>query len=226
MGRSGREKTSNPNWLAVQRRSRIAHPSGRGQLFADMSLESMGTPPAGAAYPTFDWMQGMIRWPLWFRNIWLGVSVEDQKTADERIPLLLQTPAAVRWASYEPALGPIDFGRWIGTMRCLGCQYRGFSDGDVCPDCGCSRDYEYGPIEFESGLCEKDKMPLLNWIVAGGESGPKARPSHPDWFRSVRDQCQTAGVPFLFKQWGEWGPMQYHAGVNPISRFPFRCPRL
>lgn len=89
-------------------------------------------------------------------NVWLGVSVEDQETADERIPILLDTPAAVRWISAEPLLGPIN-------------------------------------------LHER-----LDWVVAGGESGPNARPMHPDWLRSLRDQCNAAGVDFLFKQWGEW----------------------
>jgi protein gp37 len=106
-------------------------------------------------------------------NVWLGVSVEDQATADERIPLLLQTPAAVRFVSYEPALGPVDFSEFL-------------QDDPLTPDkiawCG------------------------LDWIIAGGESGPGARPAHPDWFRSVRDQCAAAGVPFFFKQWGEHGP--------------------
>ena len=110
-------------------------------------------------------------------NVWLGVSVEDQATADERIPLLLQTPAAVRWVSYEPALGPVDLDAWLrhhfSDCACIGCQ-------------------------------EGRQNHRLDWIVAGGESGPGARPSHPDWFRSVRDQCQAAGVPFFFKQWGEW----------------------
>jgi len=88
--------------------TRKTHPSGRGQLFADM-LEAMGTPPPGCAYPTFDWMDGMMRWPAWpAHNIWLGVSVEDQERADERIPPLLETPAAVRFLSCEPLLGPIN----------------------------------------------------------------------------------------------------------------------
>lgn len=100
-----------------------------------------------------------LDWPL--PNVWLIVSAEDQPTADARIPHLLDTPAAVRGVSYEPALGPVDFAPWI----------------------------------------EK-----LDWIIAGGESGPGARPSHPGWFRSVRDQCAAAGVPLFFKQWGEWAP--------------------
>lgn len=106
-------------------------------------------------------------------HIWLGVSVEDQKTADERIPPLLQTPAAVRFVSYEPALGPVDVNKYLLPARLEGHQ-----------------------------ACRG-----VHWVIAGGESGSKARPSHPDWFRSVRDQCQAADVPFFFKQWGEYAPI-------------------
>jgi protein gp37 len=120
-----------------------------------------------------------LSWPL--PNVWLGVSVEDQATADERIPLLLQTPAAVRWISAEPLLGPVDLRRYL---------------------CGCR-----SCVPESEGLT--GSVPAhLQWVVAGGESGPKARPSHPDWFRSVRDQCAAAGVPFLFKQWGEFAPVE------------------
>ena len=117
------------------------------------------------------------------KNLWLGVSVEDQATADERIPLLLQTPAAVRFVSYEPALGPVDF-------RCL--QH--------------NREFEIDSLTAirRPPAIAGSSDSKLNWIIAGGESGPHARPSHPDWFRSVRDQCAAAGVPFFFKQWGEW----------------------
>ena len=103
-------------------------------------------------------------------NVWLGVTVEDQERADLRIPILLDTPAAVRWLSCEPLLGPVNLGRAVGT----------YYGGD--------------PREDESGI---------DWVVAGGESGPGARPMHPDWARSLRDQCRDAGVPFLFKQWGD-----------------------
>jgi protein gp37 len=101
-------------------------------------------------------------------NVWLGVSVENQATLDERLPPLLDTEAAVHFVSYEPALGPINFGA-------------------ACDEWWTS---QYQPF----------------WVIAGGESGPGARPAHPDWFCSVRDQCQNNGIPFLFKQWGEWGP--------------------
>jgi len=97
-------------------------------------------------------------------NVWLGVSVENQKWADIRIPALLDTPAAVRFLSCEPLLGPVDM-RWrVGLPR-----------------------YD---------------APRIHWVIAGGESGPGARPMHPDWARSLRDQCTAAGIPFHFKQWG------------------------
>ena len=113
-----------------------------------------------------------------FPNVWLGVSVEDQKTADERIPILLQTPAAVRFVSYEPAIGPAHLRHYLE---------------EICE-----------PIDPEHG---PEKRGGLDWVIAGGESGPGARPSHPNWFRSIRDQCQAAGVPFFFKQWGAWLPI-------------------
>src|SRR5262249_61051875 len=112
-------------------------------------------------------------------NVWLGVSLEDQKTADDRIPLLLETPAAVRWISAEPLLGPIDLSKEYLTAL-LG-KY---------------------PFKHYSGP-RTTIAHLLDWVVVGGESGPKARPMHPDWGRSLRDQCVAAGVPFFFKQWGE-----------------------
>ena len=128
-----------------------------------------------------------LKFPL--PNIWLGVSVEDQKTADERIPILLQTPAAVRWVSYEPALGPVDFTRI--KMQEIG--YARFSD-----DSGMSK--ERGTESVYGNALKGD--PHLNWIVCGGESGPGARPMHPDWAVSCCDQCQNSKIPFFFKQWG------------------------
>jgi len=115
---------------------------------------------------------GLIPWPftppppmmatpsgvIWPENVWPGASVENQKRADERIPILLQIPAAVRFVSIEPMLGPLEISAFPG----------------------------------------------LDWVIVGGETGPGARPMHPDWVRSVRDQCQEAEVPFFFKQWGGW----------------------
>lgn len=143
-------------------------------------------------YLTWRWGGGRI--PR--RTIWLGVSVEDQKTADERIPLLLQTPAAVRWISAEPLLGPIDL---ISASN----QECNHEEGGTEPDTNawiCRR-------------CEENEEFELDWVVVGGESGPGARPCHPDWVRSLRDQCVAAGVPFFFKQWGEF---RERTGTDPI----------
>ena len=125
------------------------------------------------------------------KNIWLGVSVEDQKRANERIPDLLATPAAVRWLSCEPLLGPLNLIS-ISTMQFRGAELLNTLTGQP-----------YGLFGDEC----RYSVAGLNWIVAGGESGPGARPMHPDWARSLRDQCAAAGVPFLFKQWGEWLPI-------------------
>ncbi len=118
-------------------------------------------------------------WPL--PNVWLGVTAEDQARADERIPVLLATPAAKRFVSIEPMLGPVDCGELLAPP-----EMTGVSGGGL-------HEYVAGP-------------PLVDWVICGGETGPNARPMHPEWARSLRDQCVGAGVPFFFKQWGEWGP--------------------
>ncbi|SHF00929.1 protein gp37 [Kaistia soli DSM 19436] len=119
-----------------------------------------------------------IRLPL--PNVWLGISAEDQRRADERVPDLLATPAAVRFVSAEPLLGGIDF--------------TSIPDGVV----------DGIPIAFNALSSVYDVAPHIDWIIVGGESGPGARPTHPDWARSIRDQCAAADVPFFFKQWGEF----------------------
>ena len=135
-------------------------------------------------------------WP----NVWLGTSVENQATADERIPLLLATPAAVRWISAEPMIGPLDLSRnglWL-IQRWKPCD--SLPTAPWCPD---------DPMKWwwAPQVLRGSGQKLIDWVVAGGESGPGARPSHPDWVRSLRDQCQAAGVAFFFKQWGEWCPV-------------------
>jgi protein gp37 len=132
-------------------------------------------------------------------GIWLGVSVEDQQRADERIPDLLATPAAIRFLSCEPLLGPIDL-----TMLDAQASDKGQAEpsGLILLDAltGVHRDAE----DSITGIYGNPD-PRIDWVIAGGESGPNARPCHIDWARSLRDQCAEAGVPFLFKQWGEWG---------------------
>ena len=112
-----------------------------------------------------------------FLNLWIGTSVENQAAADERIPLLLQLPAAKRFLSMEPLLGPVDFYKTSARMPVKDHPWRN------------------APILTD-----------IDWVIVGGESGKQARPMHPEWVRSIRDQCQAAKVKFFFKQWGEWYP--------------------
>ncbi|RVD13946.1 MAG: phage Gp37/Gp68 family protein [Mesorhizobium sp.] len=135
-------------------------------------------------------------WPL--ANVWLGVSAERQQEADERIPELLATPAAIRFVSAEPLLGPIDFTRLRPPVDK---QRWGFPNIDALRG-----------TWFVDGHRTEEESPFehalrLDWIIVGGESGPDARPMHPAWARSIRDQCAAADVPFFFKQWGEWVPI-------------------
>ncbi len=113
-------------------------------------------------------------WPL--PNLWLGVSVESQRYADERIPHLLSTPAAVHFVSYEPALGPVDFEPWLGGRR----------------------------VEMDLSdpprVLSDEPAPRLDWAIGGSESGPGARPCDPAWLRAAADACLTAGVAFFTKQ--------------------------
>lgn len=124
-------------------------------------------------------------WPL--RNVWLGVSVEDQKRADLRIPALLDTPAAVRWLSCEPLLGPVDLAH-VGPDSLAVCDPTaiGYESG--------------GPRGWVAGG-------TIGWVVVGGESGPGSRPMHPGWARQIRDECRRTRTPFFFKQWGDSAPL-------------------
>lgn len=133
------------------------------------------------------WLKGFeSAWPKEYGHVWLGVSVEDQQRADERVPELLRTPAAVRFLSAEPLLGGVLFSQALRKL---------------------------------DGTCNR-----IDWVICGGESGPGARPMHPDWARGLRDQCEAAGVPFFFKQWGEWVPTddrpwgEEAAGVKDTTR--------
>lgn len=161
-------------------------------------------------------------WPL--PNVWLGVSCEDQKRADERIPWLLKTKAAVRFLSCEPLLGPIKLdllrldsgnpahcacGHGHGFTRCQ--NTGGIAKGCHIDGCNCSQFYRR-PGSWKG----------IDWAIVGGESGPQARPMHPDWARSLRDQCQAAGVSFFMKQMDKRQPIP---GDLLIREFPNEFPR-
>jgi protein gp37 len=148
------------------------------------------------------WHKGLVDWlALWIfakrgapANVWLGTTAENQEWADKRIPALLQAPARVRFVSMEPLLGPVD----------LGGEYL----ADVC-----GGRYPFPGLEDQFRTKRIDR---LDWVIVGGESGPHARPMHPDWARGLRDQCAAAGVPFHFKQWGTWSP--YFLAVDEDAR--------
>jgi len=125
-------------------------------------------------------------------NVWLGVSVENQQWADIRIPALLDTPAAVRFLSCEPLLGPVNlaesFRKWVPSGRY-------FVDRAVLP-----------------------AREVLHWVIVGGESGRGARPMEVEWARALRDQCKAASVPFLFKQWGEYAQIGHDGPMRRIGK--------
>lgn len=127
------------------------------------------------------------RWKsYWPRNVWLGVTAENQEEANWRVPIILQFAVAKTFLSCEPLLGRIDLNarEWLIDKR-----------------------------RFKLTMSR-----YLDWVIVGGESGPGARPMHPDWARSLRDQCVEVGVPFHFKQWGEWaGYGQAPAANGSIS---------
>ena len=144
-----------------------------------------------AATPNLDWLVltkrisnvmqmcsgDSLMFDLICERVWLGATVVNQAEADRDIPKLLAVPAHKRFLSMEPLLGSVDL--------------RPFFWQDM-----------NGNVQRQT-----NHSPRLDWVIVGGESGPGARPMHPDWARSLRDQCQAAGVPFLFKQWGEWLPI-------------------
>ncbi|WP_304305890.1 phage Gp37/Gp68 family protein [Pseudacidovorax intermedius] len=124
-------------------------------------------------------------------NVWLGATICHQKEADRDIPKLLSVPAAKRFLSMEPLLGPVSFEGLFAN-----------------------------PGNPADGT---NVLEALDWIIVGGESGPGARPMHPDWARSLRDQCAAAGAAFLFKQWGEWHTSAFIASTGePVFR-QFDC---
>lgn len=196
--------------ILTKRPERMLKWFAKVEVWADQSRASFGD-------DTFDWRRwqclvgsairqigsgrlsgacsGLTPWPL--RNVWLGVSVEDQPRADERIPLLLQCPSAVRFLSCEPLLDEIDLSQWLDVNHQVWVEK---------PEPHSQDGWHLAPHPV-TGII--DWYPGISWVICGGESGPGFRPMDIDWARSVRDQCQAAGVAFFFKQIG---------GVTPKSR--------
>lgn len=157
--------------------------------------------------PNLDWLlltkrpENISRlWPWGFygdqfswQNAWIGTTAENQEQANKRIPELLEIPAKVRFLSCEPLLGDVSL-----------------TDLFLSEGRGLTREL--------NALTGHDR---INWVIAGGESGPNARPSHVDWFRNLRDQCEEANVPFFFKQNGEWVPT-YVSSDTEVAEGEFR----
>ena len=160
----------------------VDHPTGRRKLIDAVDVEALTQP---------------------LRNVWVGVTAEDQVRADERIPELLVTPAAVRVVSVEPMIGPVALKRVQvpigGVLNALRGAWASWPLGSAAGR----------PIIFKP-----ENGTRLDWVIVGGESGRGrgVRPLHPAWARQVRDDCAAAGVPFFFKQWGEWSPVHVAEG--------------
>jgi protein gp37 len=190
------------------------------------------------------WRDKDMRWcgpvagPL--PNVWLGVSCEDQRWADCRVPALLETPAVVRFVSCEPLLGAVDLSPWLvcehpstsGTAvpRVWECDHCGVGYREVDDPDGPVQRWSLGRQVRRVRYEQVSPGRLLDWVIAGGESGHGARPMHPAWVRSLRDQCQHARVPFLFKQWGMWRPASTaDRPSRPVAYReldPGRCPMV
>lgn len=180
-----------------ERMGRHAFREGRYDRLLDAANFFRAARPELCSIPISD----PVRFPP--SHIHRGTSCEDQKAADDRIPWLLQTPAAVRFLSCEPLLGEISFKRirmpeplfgWIDQDALTGDHYR-----------------HAHLVGFGA--------PRIDWVIAGGESGPGARPMHPDWARWIRDECQAAGVPFFFKQNGEYASVSEVEGPGAHHQF-------
>lgn len=177
--------TPNLDWLLLTKRPQNF--PARVGAFADLVVN----PSMDLQGWVYDWFHGKPP-----ENVWIGTSVEDQTRADERIPLLRSIPAQVRFLSMEPLLGDVNL--YAALKVCASWSHGGKS----------WRDGPYSEVKWApQALMPYGWKNAVDWVIVGGESGPDARPIHPNWARSLRDQCQAAGVAFLFKQWGEWIPV-------------------
>lgn len=184
---------------ADRMRAYLSHRDRLGHVF----VASTPLPhPRGAFVARDQWppLRESWEWPL--PNVWLGVSAEDQQRADERVPHLLATPAAVRFLSAEPLLGQIRLTE-IAVPDDHAGKYAGHG-------------YTFSALERKDDLTLFNAPAHLDWVIVGGESGPGARLCHPDWKRLLRDQCVATGVAYFDKQWGEWAPVLPDAPGRPI----------
>lgn len=185
------EATPNLDWLILTKRI------GNAALMITNALLKM---------PDLKSRDGQ-QWP--WPNVWLGATITSQVEADRDIPKLMEVCAAKRFLSMEPLLGPVDLTR-VDLGEDDGQDMGGWDHCDGYPVWLNALNGEAFSAERHGqelkGTELSFRMDRLDWVIVGGESGPNARPMHPDWVRSLRDQCAAAGIPFMFKQWGEWAP--------------------
>ncbi len=177
--------TPNLDWLLLTKRIGIV-----SQRLQQANAFILGNWPSIDAQPLSQWLTNWLEDDCPPANVWLGTTITSQPEADRDITKLLAVPAAKRFLSMEPLLGPVDLDTIHNTNFGEGQPYLHPLIGRV-----------------SDGHGDSCNAPSIDWVIVGGESGPGARPMHPDWASSLRDQCVAAGVPFLFKQWGEWKPI-------------------
>lgn len=187
-------RTPNVDWLLLSKRI------GTWRARLKLALSWIWTNARERLSDLLNWVGGWLdgKPPA---NVWIGATICNQPEAHRDIRKLLAVPARVRFLSMEPLLGPVDL--------------------TEIPISGHGH-HEFDPIITANVLARAEQyppLPSVHWVIVGGESGPNARPMHPDWACSLRDQCQVAGVPFLFKQWGEWVPADddIEGGIVPVS---------
>lgn len=167
------------------------------RMLREVHDEGLRTPVTADDHATKQWVREWLDGspPV---NVWLGATIINQEEANRDIPKLRDMPARIRFLSMEPLLGPVSL-RWLAAWP------------ENAPRSA------QNPTGFTNHL---DGLRRLDWVIVGGESGSGARPMHPDWARSLRDECAAAGVPFLFKQNGEWVSVSEIAGAGEHYRFP------
>lgn len=211
-------ETPNLDWLLLTKRI------GLFEKRLKAAVEHVVSRRRGDDYDLLTWItQWAAGWPP--SNVALLITVVNQPEADRDIIKLLSTPARVRGLSMEPLLAPVDLSRWMHRTS----GYDAPDEIYMCPECGASGHGQYftHPIadtgDYDGGCdCGASDEKLIqvgsiDWVIVGGEDGP--RPMHPDWARSLRDQCAEAGVAFMFKQWGTWeiasAENGHHGSVMP-----------
>lgn len=176
------------------------------ESLTNIDIQLLTKRPENIPVMASEWMKA---WP---GHIWIGTSVEDQKTANERIPELLDIPAKVRFLSCEPLLEALDLSPFIGDYFCSNCDYRGFEvgpydegeeEGDETPSCPkCGADIWYFTQTSVHPVLRDDQRKPISWVIIGGESGTGARSFHLEWAEDLIQQCRNASVSVFVKQLG------------------------